>query len=434
VVGFVFDTTILRDLRDKDDTRVTFIHDSVMEVDRGLAEHGSRLMVRFGDPVEEIPRLAAELGVDAVFTGRDYEPYASRRDAEVAQRLECPFVTLKDHVIFEAGEVLTQGGDPFRVYSPYARAWRARFRPEVDAAEAVVDPAAFAKNLELHVQDWPLEKMGFVRGEPWTPGGEAAGREKLRAFARKIGRYAANRDFPTRDATSGLSVHLRFGTVSTREAFRVALAEGGDKWMSELIWREFYQDILANHPDVVVTTFNPAYRDLEFPGSDEHYQAWEDGLTGYPIVDAAMRCLNQTGWMHNRLRMVVAMFLTKDLLVDYRRGEAHFARKLLDFDLAQNNGGWQWSASVGADAAPYFRVFNPYLQSEKFDPEGEFIAEWVPELAGLPAHQRHRPHEVSPMELLAAGIELGKTYPYPIVDHAAQKDLAIKLFSDLRGS
>jgi deoxyribodipyrimidine photo-lyase len=184
VVGFVFDTTILRDLQDKDDTRVTFIHDSVMEVDRGLAEHGSRLMVRYGDPVEEIPRLAAELGVDAVFTGRDYEPYANHRDAEVARKLNCPFVTLKDHVIFEAGEVLTQGGDPFRVYSPYARAWRTRFRPDVDAAEAVVDPAAFAKNLEPHVQDWPLEKMGFVRGEPWTPGGEAAGREKLRAFAR----------------------------------------------------------------------------------------------------------------------------------------------------------------------------------------------------------------------------------------------------------
>jgi deoxyribodipyrimidine photo-lyase len=202
---------------------------------------------------------------------------------------------------------------------------------------------------------------------------------------------------------------------------------GAEKWFSELIWREFYHDILGNFPDVVGQPFQKQYNDLEYPGSDDHFVAWCEGKTGYPIVDAAMRCLNATGWMHNRLRMVTASFLTKDLLVDWRRGEAYFARQLLDFDLAQNNGGWQWAASVGADAQPYFRIFNPYLQSVKFDPDGAFIREWVPELAELETKALHAPWDEEPFTLMAAGVELGKTYPERLVNHAEQKEKAIKL-------
>jgi deoxyribodipyrimidine photo-lyase len=238
--------------------------------------------------------------------------------------------------------------------------------------------------------------------------------------------YGELRNFPAVDGTSGISVHLRFGTVSIRECVRRALqkdSDGANKWLSELIWRDFYSDILSHRPEVVHTTFDPAYRELVWPGSDEHYQAWEEGMTGYPIVDAAMRCFNKTGWMHNRLRMIVASFLTKDLLVDYKRGEAYFARKLLDFDLASNNGGWQWAASTGCDAQPHFRIFNPYLQSEKFDKEGKFIREWIPELSGLVGKSLHSP---TSLEILGTG------YPKPIVQHDLMRPKAIELLSSAR--
>ena len=478
-VVFVFDSAILSELVDEGDTRVTFIHRSLVEMDSKLRAMGSRLVCVYGNPVELIPDVAKKLGATLVVASHDREPYAMERDDEVRARLAAVevggldsggtdpggvgMVTFKDHVIFESGEVMNQAGLPFRVYTPYSKTWRANFVEEVHAAEycpryerlasvAVLD-AAFGIAGEAGGGIPSLESMGFVEAEPWLAAGEDAAYERLEWFDGLMGAYKEQRDFPAIEGTSGMSAHLRFGTISVRELVRAALRKvqlgtmsatmsatgsgtgsgdevssrevaGADKWLAEVIWRDFYHDILGNFPRVVETTFSPLYEAMVWPGSEgdraeEMYAAWEEGRTGYPIVDAAMRCLNQTGWMHNRLRMVVASFLTKHLLIDYRRGEAHFARKLLDFDLACNNGGWQWAASVGCDAQPYFRVFNPYLQSKKFDSDGTFIRQWVPEIASLSGELIHEP-TLSDCRLLG--------YPSPIVDHSSARDEAIKLF------
>jgi len=432
-VAFIFDTNILDALPDRSDRRVVFIHRSLQEIDDRLRESGASLVVRHGDPTDWIPQLARELEAGAVFTARDYEPYARERDAAVAMALEndgIRFETVQDTVGVEPGTLASGAGTPFRVYTPFGKAWRAAFVPERDAAEHVAD---LQKVEPGDARLMNLADIGFEDADLWLEAGESGGRSQLDRFMPYVGRYAKERDFPAANATSALSVHFRFGTVSIRDAYRRAYASlpEGDKWLSELIWREFYQDILWNFPDVVAHSFQPQYDDLQWPGEEAHWVAWCEGQTGYPIVDAAMRCLNATGWMHNRLRMVVASFLTKDLLIDYRRGERYFADKLLDFELASNNGGWQWAASVGADAQPYFRIFNPYLQSVKFDSEGRFIRQWVPELAELDDKAIHDPSSLSPMELLAAGIELGRTYPKPIVVHATQKELAIRLLSSV---
>jgi len=250
----------------------------------------------------------------------------------------------------------------------------------------------------------------------------------LQRFARKLPHYKTLRDYPGEAGVSGLSVHLRFGTISIREAVTLALSqqnEGAECWLNELIWREFYQQLLWHFPNVAGESFKPEYRQLQFPGETAWFEAWCEGRTGYPIVDAAMRQLNQTGYMHNRLRMIVASFLVKDLLIDWRRGEAYFAAKLMDFDLAANNGGWQWAASTGCDAQPYFRIFNPVTQSEKFDPEGRFIRRYLPELAALDNKAIHAPWQA---KQLPAGFRLGTDYPVPIVDHAVQRERALQLF------
>lgn len=419
-VAFVFDTEILGQLQDRDDRRLTFIYRSLKELDERLQSHGSRLIVLHGNPVEEIPRLAASLDAEAVYTARDYDPYAIDRDARVQAALEGEgraFESVKDIVIFEAGEVLSQSGTPFRVYTPYARAWRDRFKASRDAAaEAVCDLGSLWPNVPGRFPS--LEEIGFVETKLWLEPGEAAARNRLAKF--NLAEYEEARDFPAQDATSGLSAHLRFGTISIRACVREAVRRGAEKWLAELIWREFYQDILAHHPYVAQEPFQPQYRSMTFPGTTEHLQAWLEGQTGYPIVDAAMRCFNATGWMHNRLRMIVASFLTKDLLVDYRKGEAYFARYLLDYELANNNGGWQWAASVGCDAQPYFRVFNPVTQSRKFDPEGAFIRKWVPELAKFAGDIHWPPGDLFESEL--------NGYPSPIVDHAVQRERAIALY------
>jgi deoxyribodipyrimidine photo-lyase len=424
-VVFVFDTTILDALDDRDDRRVSFIHRSLVEIDSKLRELDSKLVVLHGDPVEEIPRLASKLDARAVFAGRDYEPSAIARDDEVDRQLQANGSRLelfKDQVFFEAGEVLGATGRAMTVYTPYARAWKARFLAERDAAEWEPDLRVLIPASEIEEMGAPrtMEDLGFAESKLWLEPGERAGRQRLEGFKADMADYAQCRDFPAQEATSGLSAHLRFGTVSIRDCFRAALAAGldGEKWFSELVWREFYADILGNNPSVVHGPLQRKYRDLEYPGIEEHWRSWCDGQTGYPLVDAAMRCLRETGWMHNRLRMVSASFLTKDLLIDYRRGEAWFARHLLDFDLANNNGGWQWAAGTGADAQPYFRIFNPVLQSRRFDPEGEFIRRWVREIAHLDAADIHWPHGqlVDP-----------SGYPAPIVDHDVQRKLAIRL-------
>jgi deoxyribodipyrimidine photo-lyase len=371
--------------------------------------------------------------VDRVVTARDYEPYARARDAQVAAAVN--LVSVKDTVVREPGEVFSQAGTPFRVYTPYSKVWRSLFS-RADLAEKVPDFGALAplSLVQPHWQSWTLGEIGFEEAPLWVaPGEDAAGRS-LAAFEHKMDAYGETRDVPSAGGTSVLSPHFRFGTVSIRAAYRAAFtreSKGADKWISELIWREFYQDVLFHHPYAVERPIQEQYAHLEFPGTPGGFEAWVEGRTGYPIVDAAMRSFLATGWMHNRLRMVVASFLTKDLLIDYREGEAHFARYLLDFDLASNNGGWQWAASVGCDAQPYFRIFNPVLQGLKFDPDGSFVHAWVPELRGLTGEALHSPWTASGFDLAAAGVELDVTYPRPIVDHSLQKDRAIRLLGSV---
>ncbi len=440
VVAFVFDVTILSRLADRRDRRVTFIHRSLEELDRELRARGSLLVVRHGDPRVEIPALAEELGAEAVYAGEDYEPAARERDhavADLLRRAGRDFHPCKDQVIFGGTEVLSSAGTPFRIFTPYKRAWLARLasadHPVSPVAEhrPELDRLAPAAGLAGACAPWTMERIGFQPATLWLePGADGAAR-RLERFLPKLDDYADRRDFPAADGTSGLSVHLRFGTISIRRLVRAVLkhpSAGAQSWLAELVWREFYQMILDRFPHVVERAFLPKYDRILWPGREEHFAAWREGRTGYPIVDAAMRHFNETGWMHNRLRMVAASFLVKDLLIDWRLGEAYFADGLLDYELASNNGGWQWSASTGCDAQPWFRIFNPVSQSRKFDPEGRFIRSVLPELGRLSDRSIHWPAEATPIELAAAGVRLGAEYPEPIVDHAAQREKALKLF------
>jgi len=438
-VVFVFDRVILDALEDRDDRRVTFIHRSLIELAGRLRELGSDLVVAAGDPVEEIPRLAAEFGAGAVYAGEDFDPYARLRDREVERRLRDARSELRlerDIVVFDPAEMRSQAGQPFTVFTPYMRSWRKAFTPSrVEELAPNLERLARASQLPESA-DWGLGDLGFSPAELWLQAGETGAEAALASFLPKLEGYAQDRNFPALGATSGLSVHLRFGTISVRELVRAVWAdprEGAQAWLNELIWREFYQMILAEFPHVVGGAFKQEFDRIEWPGANDHYDAWCDGRTGYPIVDAAMRCLNETGWMHNRLRMIVASFLVKDLLVDWRRGEAYFARKLLDFELASNNGGWQWSASTGCDAQPYFRIFNPRLQSERFDPDGAFIRRWCPELAGYSDRDIHAPNEAYEFSQLAAGCVVGRDYPAPLADHDEQRQRAIGLFKAAKG-
>ncbi len=438
---FVFDSGILDALPLRDDRRVTFIHDSVRALREDLLRLGSDLVVLHGDPRVLLPELAQRVDAQAVFTNRDYEPAAKRRDADVHARLKAMGKALrdyKDQVVFEGTELRTGGGEPYRVFTPWKKAWLRRLDEDTlqgppPLGERRMDERALMGRDKL--QDtgmaWDLDALGFTRATLSQPAGSEGARRMLGDFLPRMSRYKDERDFPALGATSGLSTHLRFGTISVRTLMRAALdnaSPGADTWLSELIWREFYQMIVDQFPHVEHGAFRPEYDALHWPGGDEHFAAWCEGRTGYPLVDAAMRAFRATGWMHNRLRMVVAMFLTKDLLVDWRRGERYFAERLVDFDLASNNGGWQWSASTGVDAAPYFRVFNPVLQSRRFDPDGAFIREHVPELRGFSDKHIHWPHDADMFTRSAARCRLGEDYPHPIVDHALQKEQAIAMF------
>lgn len=440
LVLFVFDPTILSSLPSTD-ARVSFIADSLMEVDAGLRARGSALVIRHGDPLDVVPRIASEFAAQTVVAGRDYEPAAIRRDERVQVALTekgIAFETVRDHLILEPGDVLTATGAPFSVFTPFHKVWMREFDPNRVVEQCwSAEGLASAHELGGFVSDFSLQEIGFERVESWLPGGEAAGKRRLEHFEERIDAYGLDRDIPSIDGTSALSPYFRFGCISVASAVRSAQNAGGlgaEKWMSELVWREFYQHVLAHWPSVAERAFRRECESIEWPGDPEHFDSWKSGKTGFPIVDAAMRCLGGTGWLHNRLRMVVASFLVKDLLLDYRWGEQYFAAKLLDYELASNNGGWQWSASTGCDAQPYFRIFNPRRQSEKFDPNGDFIRKWVPELAGFDAKAIHCPQEASPFEQMAAGCRIGSDYPFPIVDHAIQSRLAKDLFRSVFAS
>jgi deoxyribodipyrimidine photo-lyase len=428
--AFVFDSEILDPLR-REDRRVEFIQASVAALDEALAKHGGGLIVLCGDPGHEIPRLARRLAVQAVYANHDDEPYARRRDQRVRRALAelcIDWRTRKDHVIFERDEILTGSGSPFSVFTAYKNAWLGKLTP-ADLADQDAERRSGALMPLARTRGVPsLAEIGFEPTNVFahaTPGARAA-QQLLDEFLTRIDRYAKARDFPDAEGTSRLSVHLRFGTISVRACARAAHvrmragSEGAATWLSELIWRDFYHQVLYHDPQVVERPFRREYEAIEWEygeRADRLFAAWCAGRTGYPLVDAAMRQLNTTGYMHNRLRMVTASFLSKDLGIDWRRGERYFALNLNDFDLAANNGGWQWAASTGCDAQPYFRIFNPVAQSTKFDAEGAFIRRYVPELARLPARAIHAPWRAPSSDLAAAGVELGRDYPTPVVDH-----------------
>ena len=436
VCAFVFDREILETLADPADRRVAFIHAAVTELQQVLQARGGGLIVKYGVAKSEIVQLALELQAQAVFFNHDDDPAARARDAAVETALHAYDIAVhhyKDAVIFERDEVLTAVGTPYSVFTPYKKAWLKTLTPYYLQAYPV---DVHVERLVAHSTHIPtLPDMGFTpinRVEFKQPSGMSGGAQLLDDFLGRIDRYQEARDFPALKGPSYLSVHLRFGTVSIRQLAAAAWQQGGrgaQTWLSELIWRDFYHQILWHRPDVAAGhTYKPQYDALPWPNPPGHFAAWCDARTGYPLVDAAMRQLNQTGYMHNRLRMVAASFLTKDLLVDWRLGEAYFAAKLIDFDLAANSGGWQWAASVGCDAQPWFRIFNPVTQSERFDAQGTFIRRYVPELAGVPDKFIHAPWKLSSAGQQQAKCVMGRDYPAPIVDHAMQREQALALF------
>ena len=470
---FIFDQTILSALPGAgaqvpcEDRRVAFIHAALSEIGQRLESAGSHLIVQHGDPRRLIPKIAQQLQAHRVIFAHDDEPDALIRDQLVRDSLKAlgvEAVSVKDQCIFERHEVLTGAGTNsetvFSVFTPYKNAWLKRFSTEDAAVRSTgAGPASSNRSIGKALASRLVPKMSLpkdMRSPPpsltalgFEPGNlhalkiplaESGAQMLLKEFQPRIGQYKAARDYPGAKGPSYLSVHLRFGSISIRELVRFALgaqsaaghAEGAATWLSELIWRDFYMQILHHHPHVVARSFKPEYdaiRWAEGPQADDHFAAWCAGMTGYPLVDAGMRQLNATGYMHNRLRMVVASFLTKDLGIDWRRGERYFAWKLNDFDLSANNGGWQWAASTGCDAQPYFRIFNPISQSERFDERGSFIRRYVPEIAALDDRTIHAPWMAPPLVLKEAGIVLGKTYPMPVVDHDQARHKTLMRFS-----
>jgi deoxyribodipyrimidine photo-lyase len=439
VGAFVFDRDIL-DALPPEDRRVDFIHGSVAELALRYARHGCEFVAVEGRAAEAIARLAAGIGAQAVFFNRDYEASAKDRDDATATALAAssiPMLGFKDQVVHESGEILTLGGQPFSVFTPYKNAWLKQFAQQ---PPAIAPSAQLLRGLGLPPSPAPpiptLDKLGFSPAGLSALGvriGESGAKAAAKLFATRIAQYGARRDIPSTDGTSRIGVHLRFGTASVRRLAIWAHAVGGlgaETWLSELIWREFYSAIADRFPGLAQgECFQPKYQALRWENDPAKIHAWKSGATGVPIVDAAMRELAQTGHMHNRARMIAASYLCKHLDCDWRIGEAHFASLLLDFDFASNNGGWQWSASTGCDAQPYFRIFNPALQSKRFDPDGAYIKRWVTELATCPPSAIDCPIDAKPILLSGAGILLGQNYPMPLVDHATARKAALAKYA-----
>ncbi|MCA3132145.1 MAG: cryptochrome/photolyase family protein [Betaproteobacteria bacterium] len=437
---FVFDTDILHALPSRADRRVEFIWHAVAQLRTALEALGGGLAVLHGCARELVPAHAAAIGADAVYCAHDYEPQAVERDAAVERALHHSgrrLHSFRDQAVFEKSELLTQAGKPFTVFTPYKNAWLKALDPGRLAPLPVATHAA-AFEPEPAAPLPSLQAMGFGETNLTSlalPLGASGARQLLEDFRGRMDGYRERRDYPAVRGPSYLSVHLRFGTIGVRELAREAHArrgEGAAAWLSELIWRDFYFQILWHHPHVVEGAFRREFDALRFPDHPDRFAAWCEGRTGYPLVDAAVRQLNQTGYMHNRLRMVAASFLVKDLHVHWRQGERYFADHLNDFDLSANNGGWQWAASTGCDAQPWFRIFNPVTQSEKFDADGRFIRLYVPELATLPAKFVHAPWMLPPLEQQALGVVIGRDYPAPVVDHATARAETLRLFGAIR--
>jgi len=489
---FVFDRDILAPLLDASvnphasarDRRVEFIRESLVDLDRALRRRGGGLIVRYAAARDEIPRLAAALGAEVVYAARDYEPAAVARDDAVGTALKADgrrLGMLRDQVIFDRDDLMTGAGRFYSVFTPYSRAWRRNLTPErlalrdsgagdrhgatadhatpaahigrlaAPPARPAPDGSADPRPLDAPIPE--LRELGFepadLAGAGLDPG-QSGGARTLDRFLVHIGRYDRQRDFPHLDATSRLSPHLRFGTVSVRGLVREAIARGADAahasadvnpratnpgadvWLNELIWREFYFQVLHHAPQVARgAAFKPDYDRIGWidgAEGDARFAAWCEGRTGYPIVDAAMAQFNATGFMHNRLRMVTASFLIKDLGVDWRRGEAYFAARLNDYDLSANNGGWQWCSSSGCDSQPWFRIFNPASQSQKFDPEGRFIRHWLPALAKVGPDALHDPAKLA-AAVGRAGVRIGRHYPAPIVEHDAARKATLERYA-----
>lgn len=393
---FIFDPYILETIQDSDDGRVHFIHQELKRLKDELAEAGSSLWVQYGKPEEVFQEICYQFSIEAVYLNRDYEPYAKERESwvgEVLQHHQVPMYTFKDHVIFEKDEVVKGNGEPYVVYSPYSKQWQKQF------TEKAVETAP-SENFKQHfaaLPNYPLPKLEEIGFQPTSvPFPSPDIKNEV------IDHYKEKRNYPSQNGTSRLSVHLRNGTISIRQLVKEARSRSF-AFLNELIWRDFYQMILWQFPRVVHESFRKEYDNIPWRNDEEEFQRWCNGTTGYPMVDAGMRQLNTIGYMHNRLRMITASFLTKHLLIDWRWGEAYFGQKLLDYELASNNGGWQWAAGSGVDAAPYFRIFNPQRQIERFDPEYRYIRYWVSEY-GTP------------------------TYPKPVVEHKYARDRALSTY------
>ena len=413
---FIFDKNILDELQEKADARVAFIHRTISEIRQQLEEMGCAMEVIYGEPVEVFKGLLDRYSINAVYTNRDYEPYARQRDAAVHALLDeqnISFHHFKDHVIFEGEEVQKKTGGVYTVFTPYSRAWKAKLNSRMASFEE-----EGLKEISYYLKPYPtaqyydgfwqndntsampgLEEMGFLPTDTVIPP-----KEVKRSIIRG---YGETRNFPAINGTSRLGIHFRFGTISIREKAWRALGLN-ETFLNELIWRDFYAMILDHFPHVVGHAFRAKYDQVEWRNDESDFKQWCEGKTGYPIVDAGMRELNQTGYMHNRVRMITASFLTKHLLIDWRWGEAYFAQKLLDFDLASNNGGWQWAAGSGTDAAPYFRIFNPTSQQEKFDKDKAYIRKWVPEYGTA-------------------------DYPQPMVDHKMARERCLATYKRALG-
>jgi deoxyribodipyrimidine photo-lyase len=389
---FIFDSYILGRLRNKKDPRVTFIYKALELIQENLIKKGSTLRIFVGKPEEIIFNLINQYPIDCIFANKDYEPYAKERDEKI-KKLHSNFFTFKDHVIFEENEVTKSDGNPYTVFTPYSKKWKEKFQvitPNNYSIASLEDYFFKSEPIPMPTMD----DIGFTFSEMQFP--------PIAISNHIIKNYDQTRNFPSIQGTSRLGIHFRFGTISIRE--KAHKAKGlNEVFLNELIWRDFYSMILHHFPRVAENCFKPEYDQIEWVNNEDHFECWCNGMTGYPLVDAGMRELNHTGYMHNRVRMITASFLTKHLLIDWRWGAAYFAEKLLDFDLASNSGGWQWAAGCGTDAAPYFRIFNPQAQQEKFDANFEYIKKWIPELNT-------------------------SSYPKPIVNHKEAREKCLNVY------